>query len=447
MTYGVAVPRFKPRPSLDVLREPLIPIEPPRGSTRPVKPTVFPQKKQPQQQPQLETEAEPEDGTADDPNITTDRHVLGTPILNPSVVHVPSTPTQASPLPLSQPQSPSYYQDPNPSNNSRPSSRRTSLLQVPSPSSPTPTATGARLGRGASRKEKKRRDLTPLRNATNTYEQLNAEEESYDDYQTDTELLNEDSDAYFERERSPSEFFETAVSYPVLLPPSHSHASTSSNQGDKAKNGNKKKSRLHLSLGRLGRHQELNETIRVRDELDYRVANPTFTRENLIQRNYDAFFESGEPVYSLEKRTLDTPDCQLEQPYRTQYQNTAMSSPSSYYSGGHRHSQDFFQHGLTGPAPSSPRPKTVSYMPMNAGLRSGSPAANAMLLPSSRAQSVELDSRRSTSSRRGVGEAMMGGGVTPKGDRCPSFNRFGLSRVPRTGGSACVEEWLRVEKV
>lgn len=399
MTYGVAVPRFKPRPSLDCLSEPLIPIEPPRGA-RPAKLKVDTQKAY--------------QSTTDNSavNITTDRHVLGTPILNPQsnpLVHVPSNPSRASPLPQT-PDQPQYYP-----HQSQAPSRRTSLLQVP--------LSGSQSGRLASKKEKKRRDLTPLRNATVTYEQLNAEEETYDDYnQTDVDAFNEDSDPYFERDRSPSEFFETAVSYPVLLPPSHSKSS------DKAKNGNKKKSRLHLSLGRLGRHQELNETIRVRDELDYRVANPTFTRENLIQRNYDAFFESGEPVYSLERRIFDTPDQYLDPSQDSPY---SMSSPSSNYTGGPRHSQQFFQHGLAGPAPSSPRPKTVSYMPMagTAGLRSGSPAARTMLSPPSRAQSMELDSRRSTGSRRG--EAMGGGGVTPKGDRCPSFNRFGLSSVGR----------------
>lgn len=407
MTYGVAVPRFKPRPSLDCLREPLLPLESSRGA-KPSKSSCS---------TAAATRKEP------DTNVTTDRHVLGTPILNlqsNSPVHVPSTPATPS-LPQPQP----YFPERQSSNppQLRPSSRRTSLLQVPNSSSSS-------SGGGVAKKEKKRRDLTPLRNATVTYEQLNAEEEPYDDYNpTETDPLNDDSDPYFERERSPSEFFETAVSYPVLLPPSHSQENANR---DKAKNGNKKKSRLHLSLGRLGRHQELNETIRVRDELQYHVANPTFTRENLIQRNYDAFFESGEPVYSLEKRTLDTPETPIDQPLeRTYKQNTSMSSPSSSYLSGKRHSQNFFQHGLAGPAVSAPtsRPKTVSYMPQM-GNQSGSSDAIATYLSSARAQSVEVDSRRSTSSRRGLSEMMMmggGSGVTPKGDRCPSFNRFGLT--------------------
>lgn len=65
------------------------------------------------------------------------------------------------------------------------------------------------------------------------------------------------------------------------------------------------KRRLHLRLGRLGKSSAAAtkpEPARLRDVTDIRIANPTFTRENLQQRNYDAFFESGVPVYSLERR-------------------------------------------------------------------------------------------------------------------------------------------------
>lgn len=68
----------------------------------------------------------------------------------------------------------------------------------------------------------------------------------------------------------------------------------------------KSKNRLHLSLGRLGRskkEQPPPEPQRLREHHEIRISNPTFTRENLSARNYDAFFESGEPVYSLEYRT------------------------------------------------------------------------------------------------------------------------------------------------
>lgn len=74
----------------------------------------------------------------------------------------------------------------------------------------------------------------------------------------------------------------------------------------------KPKRKLHLHLGRLGRSKAVKpEPARLRDVTDIRIENPTFTRENLHQRNYDAFFESGEPVYSLERRP--TPE-QLPEP-------------------------------------------------------------------------------------------------------------------------------------
>lgn len=77
----------------------------------------------------------------------------------------------------------------------------------------------------------------------------------------------------------------------------------------------KSKNRLHLSLGRLGRskNQPPPEPARLRDITEIRIANPTFTRENLSNRNYDAFFESGEPVYSLEYRTpVTTPVASID---------------------------------------------------------------------------------------------------------------------------------------
>ncbi|XP_055602146.1 uncharacterized protein LOC129750951 isoform X2 [Uranotaenia lowii] len=67
------------------------------------------------------------------------------------------------------------------------------------------------------------------------------------------------------------------------------------------------KSRLHLNLGRLRPHSsvEQSETSRIREDLQIHVSNPIFTKENLRQRNYDAFFESGETIYLLKKK--DTP--------------------------------------------------------------------------------------------------------------------------------------------
>ncbi|XP_053673953.1 uncharacterized protein LOC128724213 [Anopheles nili] len=74
--------------------------------------------------------------------------------------------------------------------------------------------------------------------------------------------------------------------------------------------GAKSKSKLQLKLGRLRPHSSIEQSetaSRVREDLQIHVSNPVFTRDNLRQRNFDAFFESGEQVYSLEVREKPTP--------------------------------------------------------------------------------------------------------------------------------------------
>lgn len=67
----------------------------------------------------------------------------------------------------------------------------------------------------------------------------------------------------------------------------------------------KPKSKLQLKFAKLGRphsNPEPAESARVLEYHDIRVSNPTFTRDNLRQRNFDAFFEAGESVYSIETK-------------------------------------------------------------------------------------------------------------------------------------------------
>uniref|UniRef100_A0A182K4V9 FCH domain-containing protein n=1 Tax=Anopheles christyi TaxID=43041 RepID=A0A182K4V9_9DIPT len=74
--------------------------------------------------------------------------------------------------------------------------------------------------------------------------------------------------------------------------------------------GAKSKSKLQLKLGRLRPHSSIEQSetaSRVREDLHIHVSNPVFTRDNLRQRNFDAFFESGEQVYSLEVREKPSP--------------------------------------------------------------------------------------------------------------------------------------------
>lgn len=115
-------------------------------------------------------------------------------------------------------------------------------------------------------------------------------------------------DSYnYSREQTPSIYLEP--SSPDAISNNHSPPINK----DKA---TKSKHKLHLHLGRLGRSKQNQKTepARLRDVTEIRISNPTFTRENLVQRNYDAFFESGVPVYSLERRAPPQPSPEPEPP-------------------------------------------------------------------------------------------------------------------------------------
>lgn len=51
---------------------------------------------------------------------------------------------------------------------------------------------------------------------------------------------------------------------------------------------------------------EHKESHRLREDLELQVENPIFNTENLRQRNFDAFFDSGEPVYKLQPKSPAT---------------------------------------------------------------------------------------------------------------------------------------------
>lgn len=62
--------------------------------------------------------------------------------------------------------------------------------------------------------------------------------------------------------------------------------------------------KLHIPLSKLGKSPstEAKESTRIREDLHLHVENPVFNTENLRQRNFDAFFDSGEPRYKLQPR-------------------------------------------------------------------------------------------------------------------------------------------------
>ncbi|XP_055619189.1 uncharacterized protein LOC129764288 isoform X3 [Toxorhynchites rutilus septentrionalis] len=210
LTYGIAVPRVQPRPTLDNLREPLVPI-----GNRPSSATILSPKQI--NEPRRSPERPPRTSTVAPPRTP--------PIL---------TPRDRSPSVNFSPDDRIYDYD----------------------------------------------DTTPL-------------------YDTDTTVN------YVNRDLRPN-FPQTSSSTTLRNP---SSGGPKSNPSSPTKAKEKPKSRLHLKLGRLRPHSstEQSESARIREDLQIHVSNPVFTRENLRQRNFDAFFESGETVYSLEKKEKPLP--------------------------------------------------------------------------------------------------------------------------------------------
>lgn len=217
MTYGAAIPRFKPRPTLDNLREPLVPFD------------------------------------------TSPNHISNSQLLS--------------------------------SQNSQNSSKKNDQTK--------------QNKKKSTKKEKATTDIfgyTPTSAEPSFYQEKCIDNRSFAPSQSKSQLQSIPS--------TPS-----TPSTPPIPSPSPSSSSTFNAKQpiqsiDNAKQPGKPKSRLHISLGRLGRSKQQSqppEPARLRDITEIRIANPTFTRENISARNYDAFFESGEPVYSLEHRTPVTP--------------------------------------------------------------------------------------------------------------------------------------------
>lgn len=365
MTYGAAIPRISPRPTLDCLREPQVPIVIPARSLPP--PSTFAALPTPtspakassrnisqvatfeqQQLQQLSLEQnEFEDYPIYQPeSITPPRHFLNSayertllPTISerptPSTTPIPfTTPTSTPPLipsrresrtslkrstpvqrtPLEQRrfnEQPSYniqqQQSLVTSKPPTPPQLRTSMYndlnmrssqqQQPQASPSSSSASRANLQRSSAI-----RDTNPL----GYYEDPAMGSSRYPpiDYPTGSS-----------RERSPSIFIDPPTPdptqprlgpgwgrpmSPMELPPepSTSHkASTSKSRFVRP--------RLHIPLGKLGRSSssDQKESQRLREDLELRVENPIFNTENVVQRNFDAFFDSGEPVYKLQPKS------------------------------------------------------------------------------------------------------------------------------------------------
>lgn len=253
MTYGPAIPRFKPRPTLDNLQEPLVPI----GCPPTTSPII----------------------TTNSINSLNGRDNCKT------IASTPSTP--------------------NPSHVSR--SRRSSSQQPPvQPASrPNPNAL-LPSQRPRDQRSASRSSLPPIPQTVAPQQPNHSKPRPIT---TDIFGYVPSSRSNYSagsRERTPSLYSDGHT--PSLLENGHTvlrPLSVADSTSNKGKPPGKSKSRLHINLGRLGRSKQTQpaEPARLRDITEIRIANPTFTRENLQQNNFDAFFESGEPVYSLEQRT------------------------------------------------------------------------------------------------------------------------------------------------
>lgn len=173
------------------------------------------------------------------------------------------------------------------------------------------------------------------------------------------------------------------------------------------KKGSKLKSKItKISLGKLGKVSASNEQLeaggasaRVTEDHHIRIANPTFTRDNLRQNNYDAFFASGEPVYSLERKEAAAAALLTPSSYTDSYATASPSTPITppFYASLPPQSSRANSIG-----PPSPLPPSKSNTSKSSSSNSST---------SKRPKSVELFQRSPAES-------------SVKGDRCPEKKLF-----------------------
>ncbi|ETN59752.1 hypothetical protein AND_008643 [Anopheles darlingi] len=275
LTYGIAVPRVQPRPTLDNLREPLVPT-----GSRPTSTTTT---------------------TITSSNTTTtttspSKHSKSTTSKTPS--KPPATQQSSSSSPSNKKLNDSARQGP-------------ATSSTASPSTPhAPTAPHA-LERTANQ-----------RSLANQHSYESSGFDTFDDGNAlvdSTELATFIDDGSSSSPRNgtlPATAFTTAGTGSTLGPAGGKggKAATKQQQQEQQQQqgpgAKSPKSKLQLKLGRLRPHSTIDQpesASRVREDLHIHVSNPVFTRDNLRQRNFDAFFESGEQVYSLEVREKPRP--------------------------------------------------------------------------------------------------------------------------------------------
>uniref|UniRef100_A0AAG5D3N8 Phorbol-ester/DAG-type domain-containing protein n=2 Tax=Anopheles atroparvus TaxID=41427 RepID=A0AAG5D3N8_ANOAO len=252
LTYGLAVPRVPPRPTLDNLREPLVPTGSRPSSTTTTTTTSAPTKHTSSTKPTSSPKAPPSSSAT-----------------NAASKSNPAVPTGSRKTPQKDPAKPQGK-----------------------PAAPAPAPAAAATTRGLARQPQ--------------------QQDSCESYELDgpsgaqtladsTELAAFVDDGGPRNGTIPAATGISAPASPLGSPKGSGRGGPGREQGA----GAKSKSKLQLKLGRLRPHSSIDQcetASRVREDQHIHVSNPVFTRDNLRQRNFDAFFESGEQVYSLEVR-------------------------------------------------------------------------------------------------------------------------------------------------
>uniref|UniRef100_A0A1I8PL17 Stac-like n=1 Tax=Stomoxys calcitrans TaxID=35570 RepID=A0A1I8PL17_STOCA len=343
MTYGAAIPRISPRPTLDCLRDPQVPIVVPARSLPPSSPSPSssssPHSPNPLPQSVSSVREFPSALPAPFPPITAPDNSNSVSIISQGDIVDPAG-VEAE-LSLLTGVSSRY---PYPGRSLLPtiSERNSPSVHTPTstpPSSATPVRRSSRSSQRRSNptqrapiglrqiEEEPLREFPPISNLNiPMYNDLNMR--SSQQQQQYPEPMQGASRSGFQgspleieyptgslqRSRSPSIFLEPSTPDPTQprlgpgwgrpmspmdLPPEPSTSQKSPSSKSRLR------PKLHIPLGRLGRStsSDQRESYRLREDLELQVENPVFNTENLRQRNFDAFFDSGEPVYKLQPKT------------------------------------------------------------------------------------------------------------------------------------------------
>lgn len=441
MTYGFFAPRVKPRPTLDCLREPLVPIEypPPRAnssnlnsnnnnrnncnnnysnnsnyfSAAPAQPIPAPASSSPH------LLAAPTPPTSPQANI-----VFGFSQQEPTALQSPLPVRRTSRASLTHSNSSNPFSSPGGSKRSSVRSNRSRPLTPLLPhqralSTPTPTATPMyHDGSGNSPSSAPPAPGRAPFQRSGAYDDTTDEpDRSLTEYAAGGGGGLGSSLALAPRSRSPSIFLEPPTPdpthahfgpgwgrpmSPMDLPPERPSSSSGIGGGRKSPTSKSRlRPKLHIPLGRLGRSSssDTRESNRLREDVHVHVENPVFSSENLRQNNFDAFFEAREPVIKLHPRTPNTApaaDGRSYSPpldrYAGVYDSPRARSPAGSGAGGG---------GLFARSPREERERALQARSRSADEAGGGAA------------------RGAAGGAASAGAGAGGGGGTPsKGDRC-----------------------------